>query len=255
VKTKARAGAETILRTNTGEPLLARWQFGLGRVAAFLSDSRPRWSAGWVSWHSYGTFWPQMVRDMSRRDAVVRSGVRFGADGTETTITYDISEGADHTAATVLKVLEPLSVLVTAPDRSSQRVVLHQTAPDHYEATIEAAQSGLYRVTANGSTLLPAVGFVRAPEELKSRAVNVPLLQEISSVTGGAVNPSVAQLLDRRGSEARQSEPLWPYLLVLALLLDLFEVAWRKRHFDAPLAWIRRAIPFRSAQGHAPAQG
>jgi hypothetical protein len=56
------------------------------------------------------------------------------------------------------------------------------------------------------------------------------------------VNPTVPQLLDQRGSESRQSQPLWPYLLVLALLLDLVELAWRKRHFDAPLAWIRRML-------------
>jgi len=256
VKTKARSGAETILRTNTGEPLLVRWQFGLGRVAAFLSDSRPRWSAKWVGWHSYGAFWPQVVRDMSRRDAVVRTGVHFGADGTETTITYDITEGPDRTAATMLKALEPLSVLVTAPDRSSHPVPLRQTAPDHYETKIEADQSGLYRVAAdNPATQLPSVGFVRSPEELKSQAVNFPLLEEISQVTGGAVNPTVAQLLDPRGSESRQTQPLWPYLLVLALLLDLLELAWRKRHFDAPLAWVRRRLPSLAAHETEAARG
>jgi uncharacterized protein YegL len=250
VKTKARTGAETILRTNSGEPLLVRWQYGLGRVAAFLSDSRARWSAGWVSWHSYGTFWPQVVRDMSRRDAAVRTGVRFGTDSAETTVSYDITEGPDKNAATILKSIEPLSVVVTAPDRSSRQVVLHETAPDHYEATIQSDQSGLYRVTASGtSTILPALGFVRAPEELKSQAVNVSLLEEISRVTGGTVNPTVAQLLDERGSEGLESEALWPYLLAVALLLDLIELAWRKGHFERPFSWLRRALPLRSPHG------
>lgn len=254
VKTKARPGAETILRMNTGEPLLVRWQYGLGRVATFLSDSRARWSAGWVGWRSYGAFWPQIVRDMSRHDAVVRSGVRFSEDGTETTVTYDVSEGPDNSAATMLKTLEPLSVVVTAPDHSESHVVLHETAPDHYEATVEAEQSGLYRVAANGpASLLPAVGFVRAPEELKSKSVNVPLLEEIARATGGNVNPTVAQLLDERGSQGLQSEALWPYFLVLALLLDLFEVAWRKGHFEAVSSWMRRAMPLFSPRRPAPA--
>jgi Ca-activated chloride channel homolog len=254
VKTKARTGAEIILRTNTGEPLLARWQFGLGRVAAFLSDSRARWSAGWVGWHSYGTFWPQMVRDMSRRDAVVRTDVRFGADGGATTVSYDITEGPDKTAATMLKAQEPISVVVAAPDGSVRKVTLHETAPDHYEAAIDADQSGLYRVAANGpSSLLPAVGFVRSPEELKSQSVNVALLDEIARVTGGTVNPTVAQLLDERGSEGLESEELWPYLLVFALLLDLFEVAWRKGHFERPLSWLRRAVPRFTSRRAAPA--
>jgi Ca-activated chloride channel family protein len=244
VKTKARAGAETILRTSTGEPLLVRWQFGLGRVAAFLSDSRARWSAGWVGWRSYGTFWPQVVRDMSRRDAVVRTGIRFGEDDAATTVTYDITEGPDKTAATMLKNLEPISVIVTAPDRSTVRAPLRKTAPDHYETAIDAQQSGLYRVAASAAVpLLPAVGFVRAPEELKSQSINAGLLQEISRVTGGSVNPTVAQLLDPRGSESLASQAVWPYLVVLAILLNFFELAWRKGHFEALIAWIRRRKP------------
>jgi uncharacterized membrane protein/uncharacterized protein YegL len=255
VKTKARPGAETILRMNTGEPLLVRWQYGLGRVATFLSDSRARWSAGWVGWRSYGAFWPQIVRDMSRHDAVVRSGVRFSEDGTKTTVTYDVTEGPDKNAATMLKALEPLSVIVTAPDRSESHVVLHETAPDHYEAEIEADQSGLYRVAANGpASLLPAVGFVRAPEELKSKSVNVAMLEEIARATGGTVNPTVAQLLAERGSQGLQSEALWPYFLVLALLLDLFEVAWRKGHFERISSWMRQTIPLLSSRHPEPAR-
>ena len=256
VKTKARTGAETILRTSTGEPLLVRWQYGLGRVAAFLSDSRARWSAGWVRWHSYGAFWPQMVRDMSRHDAVVRTGVRFSEDGTQTTVTYDVTEGPDKSAATILKSLEPLSVTATAPDHSARRIMLHETAPDHYEAAIDANQSGLYRVAAEGpSSLLPAVGFVRAPEELKSKSVNVPLLGEIARATGGTVNPTVAQLLDKNGSQGLQSEELWPFLLVLALLLNFFEVAWRKGHFERIVSWTRRRIPSLSSHSPEPARG
>ncbi len=254
VKTKARPGAETILRTNTGEPLLVRWQFGLGRVATFLSDSRARWSAGWVRWHSYGTFWPQMVRDMSRRDAVVRTGVHFNEDASQTTITYDIAEGPDNSAVAILQSLAPLAISVTAPDGTSTKVPLRKTGPDHYEATLAADQSGLYRVAADGpSALLPPVGFVRTPQELKSQAVNVPLLQQIARATGGTVDPTIAQLLDQRGAEASQDEPLWPYLLVLALLLNFFELAWRKGHFERVISWSRRVVP-RLSHGPEPAR-
>jgi hypothetical protein len=192
-----------------------------------------------------------MVRDMSRRDAAMRTGVHFGADGTETTITYDITEGADRSAATILKALEPLSVQVTAPDHSSHQVILRQTLPDHYEATIEADQSGLYRVVANGaSTPLPPVGFVRSSDELKAKGVNVALLEEMARATGGGVNATSAQLLDRRGSQGFESEPLWPYLAVLALLLNFIELAWRKGHFAALIAWLGRIVPRRPQ--HAP---
>ncbi len=94
-KEKAKKGSETILRVDTGEPLLVRWQYGLGRVVAFLSDARARWSADWVRWPAYGTLWPQMVRDVSHRDRTVRAGVRQGAREGESIVYYDVLGDAD----------------------------------------------------------------------------------------------------------------------------------------------------------------
>ena len=253
MKTKARDGAETILRTDTGEPLLVRWEYGLGRVTAFLSDSRARWSAPWVSWASYGTLWPQMVRDISRRDALAHSGVRIGTGTADSVVYYDVSENRDKAAET-LGAAGQLYVNAIAPDGSSRRMALRQTAPHHYEVSIPADQEGLYRVVPENSSLpLPAAGFFHQPEELKVQAVNVPLLAEVSRVTGGVVNPTVDQLLDQTGSDVREMTPLWPYWLGLALALNFFELAWRKGHFNGLVRWIRRAGPFTSSRGAIPA--
>ena len=42
--------AELILATADGAPLLARWQLGLGQVAAWTSDLGARWAAAWARW-------------------------------------------------------------------------------------------------------------------------------------------------------------------------------------------------------------
>ena len=233
IKTKARPGAETILRTNTGEPLLVRWQAGLGRVAAFLSDSRPRWAAGWIGWRSYGTLWPQLVRDSSRHDPPIRTGMRFSADDAEAKVTYDFPEQLEQPSSGLQHSGAPFAVLVAMPDHSSARLPLHQTARNHFEVTVAANQSGLYRLTGAASSMgLPAVGFIHAPEELKARSVNVPLLREISQVTGGGVNPTVSELLDERGNFGRERQAIWAYFVVLALLVNFFELAWRKGLFE-----------------------
>ena len=52
-----------------GEPLLAHWQVGLGRVAAFTSDAEGGWSSEWVQWPGYGTFWAQLARTIARPPA------------------------------------------------------------------------------------------------------------------------------------------------------------------------------------------
>src|SRR5207244_4113638 len=51
------------------DPLFAHWQAGLGKSAAFTSDASPVWDEQWLSPQysgSYGKFWSQMVRGVSR---------------------------------------------------------------------------------------------------------------------------------------------------------------------------------------------
>jgi hypothetical protein len=61
--------------------------------------------------------------------------------------------------------------------------------------------------------------------------VNLPLLSEMSRVTGGRLDPSMDQLLSDKGSLMKEYRPLWPYLLLLALALNFVEVALRKGFF------------------------
>ena len=243
-KEKAKPGSETILRLDSGEPLLVRWQYGLGRVVSFLSDAKARWSADWVKWPAYGTLWPQMVRDVSHRDRTVRAGVRPGRDQGESVVYYDVmDDAAKEMAPAAGATTGAPQVMVTAPGEAPHAVQLEETAPGHYEARVPGNQRGLYRiVTGNSELALPEAGFYRDSEELKPREINAPLLTEISRVTGGRVEPTMSQLLDDKGSYVRERRPLWPYWLALALLLNFFEVAMRKGHFRRLGAWLGRKL-------------
>jgi len=245
-KEKAKKGSETILRVDSGEPLLVRWQYGLGRVVSFLSDAKARWSADWVHWNAYGTLWPQMVRDVSHRDRTVRAGVRPGTREGESVVYYDVLGDADKDMTPPPGTSGPPQVMVTPPGEAAHSVPLEETAPGHYEARVPADQRGLYRiVSANSEIVLPEAGFYRESEEMKPREINAPLLTEISRVTGGRVEPTMAQLLDQKGSYVRERRPLWPYWLVLALPLNFVEVAMRKGHFRRLGAWLQRRLDTR----------
>ena len=181
VKTKARKKSEVILRLDSGEPLLARWQYGLGHVIAFTSDARSRWAEPWVRWSAFGTLWPQMVRDVGRRDPAVRVGSRRapGSAGSseDEIVYYDAVDDADPSIAEAFQSSQPPRVVVSDPDGTSQTVALEETSPGHYEARIPAQQEGLYRVaSANPALQLPATGFYREIEETKPREVNIELL-------------------------------------------------------------------------------
>jgi hypothetical protein len=238
VKARPRPGSETILKADSGEPLLVRWQYGLGRVTAFLSDATNRWAAEWLRWNGYGALWPQIIRDVCHRSRTVRAGVRPGEREGEVVVYYDVVADAGAAASAPSWPEHPRVVVAAAgvPDSgepdSGERprsVKVEETAPGHYEARIPAGERGLYRILlGSGEMRLPEAGFYYESEELSGRDVNTALLKEISRLTGGRYRPSMEQLLDPEGSEVRERRALWPYLLALALLLNLLELAWRK---------------------------
>ncbi len=247
VQAEAKEGTETILRVDKNKPLLVRWRYGLGRVMAFMSDAKSRWAAPWVRWESFGTLWPQMVRDVSHRDHTVRAGVRPGTAEGEEVVFYDVLGNADDPAAAAISASGPPHILVNLPGEAAHSISLEETSPGHYEARIPAGQGGLYRIVSdNAELMLPEAGFYREAEEMKPAAVNTGLLNEISRVTGGRMRPSIDQLLTDRGSLVRERKALWPYLLILALILNLFEVALRKGFFERLTSWLRQRMPWQS---------
>jgi len=134
-------------------------------------------------------------------------------------------------------------VVVEAPGEAPRSVPLEQTAPDHFEARIPEDQGGLYRIVSGSSRLvLPEAGFYHEADETKLQSVNAQLLGEISRVTGGRMHPSIEQLLTDKGSLVREQKPLWPYWLILALLLNLLELALRKGFFERLASSVRLRV-------------
>jgi hypothetical protein len=180
-----------------------------------------------------------MVRDVSHRDRTVRAGVRPGNHEGEAVVYYDILANADNPAGAAPNSTGPPRVLVEVPGEDPRAIPLEQTAPGHYEARIPAGQKGLYRIVSGSSELvLPEQGFYREAEETKPQAVNTALLSEISRVTGGRMHPSIDQVLTDRGTLVRERAALWPYWLILALVLNFVEVALRKGFFERLVTWL-----------------
>jgi Mg-chelatase subunit ChlD len=68
VMTRVKPAARLHLVTESGEPLLASTQAGLGTGMAFTSDATEMWAGEWVEWDGFGQFWAQVLRRCVRKD-------------------------------------------------------------------------------------------------------------------------------------------------------------------------------------------
>ena len=59
--TTIKPAAQQVLVSPRDDPLLAQWQYGLGRSVAWTSDSTGRWAKNWIGWNGFSRFFSQLV--------------------------------------------------------------------------------------------------------------------------------------------------------------------------------------------------
>lgn len=230
--------AEVALQVGPGDPLLAVWGYGLGRVAAWSSDLGAEWAGAWRGWDKASRFWGQVV-GYTLPAPDLPTGLRLDtaarADGT-------LSLRADSLTAAGQPVDNaPPQASLQTPAGENEQFNLRQIAPGLYERRLRLPVDGAYqyRVTQNqpdDDSLSAAAGFVQPyPAEYgqPGPGSGAPLLQQIAAVTGGrvlALGELFAADSTVEAVQAPPSEPLelWPYLLLAALVLWPIEIALRR---------------------------
>jgi uncharacterized membrane protein len=235
------------LPTGQPYPLLAHWTYGLGRTVAFTSDAGRKWTSAWPSWEHYSAFWAQVIRWSMRP---VESG--------NLTLSVRREEGRIKVVVDALdkdnQFLNFLQIQgnVVDPDLNRTTVELVQTAPGRYEGTIDNAEArGNYFVTLGyrgpGGLQGVLTSGVSVPysDEYRELRSNPSALETLATLTNGLVIPwkdrangtiDIARTLDggdlfrrdRYTTVPRSFHDLWPFLLWLAAVLFLFDVAVRR---------------------------
>lgn len=232
-----------IRSTQDGEdPVLAHWQYELGKTVAFTSGEWLRWGARWVAWPKFSKLWAQVVRWSMRQDSPANFDTHTRVEGNKGRVVVD---ALDKNAA-YLNFLQ-LRATVIRPDRTSAPVEFHQTGPGHYEAEFDVNQMGQYLVTSqvieNGESRGAIQTGVSAPysPEYRDLETNMPLLTQIAELTGGRIIGEAAEGVvtvpkedwadpfrkDLPPTESRR--PAWEFVLAWLLLpLFLLDVSVRR---------------------------
>lgn len=245
VRFTAKPTAETVLAVpaqtpaaGPPDPLLVRWQYGLGRAAVFASDAKPRWAETWIGWNGFDRFWSNVVRDLLPQ-----------AQSGQAALTYDTARGAlvaeyRQSDAAPLPDAAP-TLYVFGPDGFRRAVRAEKLASGLFQAVVPVgARRGLFRVRPlEESRAFPEIGLYLPEPELADYGEDADLLRQIASFTGGRFQPPPAEVFDAAGRSLPARLRLWPALIAVALLLNFVEVLLRRlrRGMPAPAAMVARA--------------
>jgi uncharacterized membrane protein/Mg-chelatase subunit ChlD len=251
--TTPKPAAQTILVSDRDDPVLAQWQYGLGKSVAWTSDSTGRWAKNWLGWKGFSQFFSQLVGWTFPGEEMggIEAAFEPTGSGTKLHVQSVESDGSPRDFYSTMAV-------VVGPDLEPHEISLDQVAPGVYEKDLGEIDSGAYavRITqtrAGTQSLGRTVGLVEpVAAEYRLLGVNEALLSSLRAATGGHEIALPADPWTHDLNATSSFTELWPWLLVLALLLWPLDIALRRvsigrRELADGRAWVGRRWRLRGA--------
>lgn len=233
VSSRAEEGAEDVLLSASFEdPLLSVWQYGLGRVAAWLGDAGEKWATEWLDWQNLGNFWAQVVRYTLPDPSLQPTQVQVNVHDDEVTVTTYI-----RTPEMAPVNLAGVKFSYAESDGDVFAGNIPQAAPGKYERIFHIAEEGAYRgvvtvIVDENEQVVLAPFAINYPEEWKPVSLNdaQQVIQNWVDRSNG-LDIVIEDLLEGDEEQREQSalSIASDWLLIALVFLWPIEVAIRRR--------------------------
>ena len=259
VATTPKSTAQVVWEATPNDPLLAVWQYGLGRAVAWTSDGSTRWAAGWTAWSDYSRFWSALVRHILPPPSDTGLALRIIPAGNQARVVLDVVDG-DNAYADGLTLA--LQIAPPATSAAPQSIPLTQSAPGRYAGvfTSPAQPSALLLRLHGDRTLTTGWAAPASSEYIPGDAAAA--VKRLAAQSGATLNTDAGQTFAHTLTGRERGRPLAPILLLLAVFLWPIDIAWRRlaltrtdvvRVWQRVRAWMRRfRRPARPPQPEAP---
>ena len=226
--------ATVSLMSDREDPILAWWQYGAGRVVAFMADSRGAWTSEFLQWDQAAAFYGGMAAFTLPGEE--REGqLTTERQGDALRIVYTAPEGAQTGLST--------SVTALLPDGTQTQLALQESAPGVYEGEIAAAQLGAYALRVEQRDASGALQRVMEGGAVNGYSGEYDLrnqnaestLPYLSALTGGREITDSAEMLKSTHAVVRARRDLTQPLLWALMVLLLCDIALRRLSWDVAL--------------------
>lgn len=224
VATTLKQRAEMVLASDKLDPVLADWQFGLGRSVLWSSDAAGLWTRQFVDAPGVNRFWADVV-----------GWTLPSSDANQLFVSTTRSQGQARVAVDVpssLGTSPTVQARVNGPGGGTT-VNLQPAGPERYTGSFAAMQQGAYYVTVEahgaGHAAVGAGGIdVPYPDEYRTTGTNLSMLHEIAAAGGGTVLSRSQSVWSDSLPSVTDQRPITGLLWFLALLLLPIDVAVRR---------------------------
>jgi hypothetical protein len=245
--TTLKQSATTVLAGADDAPILAQWQYGIGRAVSWTSDFKGKWGKDWVNWPEFPRFAAQLIGwtlPVANGDGVETS---IHTEGARTIIDVKLAD-VDGKPRNGLEI----DANIVGADAFAQTTALAQVAPGEYRASIASPIQGTYIMQISGAqdgrvVMQSAAGMVVPySAEYRQGQRNPELLAALARDTGGSKLEQPAEAFAHNLAPVYSAREIALPLLLLALLLLPLDIGirrlmLRRGDFGAATAWMRTA--------------
>lgn len=250
-----RQNAQLLYVTEEGHPVLAAWQFGLGRSIAWTSDLQGRWAKELVSSGQFPRFAAQMMAWLLPTAGDQQLNFEAITTGSRLELRADLNDAQNQAVSGA-----QLRAQLLDASGNAIEVPLREVNVGQYYAALEDAAAGAYLVQLvaydqQGQPLASVTAGATMPlsNEYHGHSANPSLLAELARVTQGQFDPEPVQVFQVGGIDQGAVTEIAKYLLWFALLLLPLDIAIRRLSFRNRRQAIPSAVPVPAVPAPAPA--
>lgn len=225
IATTAKSAASVALESEEGDPVLASWNYGLGKTIAFTSGSGA-WSGGFQSWDRWPDFWNRSVAQLQPSFEEIPYSVTRKEQGI-----YTVEDPTQSSA--ILKV--------AAVDEQGNEIPLQTEplAPGKVDVKLDAEPGLVFFSVTNENGAAYKTGLtIPYGDEYQTAETNMPLLATLAERTGGQVLTSMEDSFRDMPFTSGTIRPIQLFLLLAAMVLFFTDITLRR--FGLPKSASKR---------------
>ncbi len=226
VSTTAKSRADVVLESDEEEPILAVWQYGLGRTAAWTSDFSGQWTSDWINSDEGIEIIRNLISYTMRSDILYDIEVTGEASGGVSTVTAKLLINPNTVG---------VSALIKTADGVEYNADMSASLPGEYTCTIPTDEEGAYIITvteelSDGETNAYNTGFIIGySKEYNTRNMNDNgVIDELASYDGISLITSPDEVYSSSLPDSYAKRDISVPLVIIALILLIIDILLRR---------------------------
>ena len=223
VGTSIKNTAIEIMTSHMDEPVLAAWQYGIGRVVSFTSDVNGQWSKELLAFDKTPQLFSNII-SWTMIDYDNSGNLSITQEGSSAKVQYETNNHEDN---------KKVKGAYTFEGNTTSEFELKEVSPGKYEGRVPMSDLGFYSFNITeelqGNTIASQLGgfaYQYSPE-YKFQEQSNSLLALVEDTEGKIIN-SVEDIYEIKSNKGYTKKNISNLLLIIAMLLFLFDITYRR---------------------------